>query len=191
MAEIYLFSLVDKENALAGRVYDVVSAGISEVRQDQKLNHHKLERLFKAHDIPKHCWPQKPERLLVPEDVLEFDYILTLELNEDDRNTPYNVWAEDNPDEAGDMRENAKYGRDWKADFKTKILDLSTFCSNEEQRGKPLMDPVQPGSAGKFGVKFSKFEEAFIQIKDAVDQFLLKELGFNVKEMRFLKVEKR
>lgn len=189
MAEIYLFSLVDKENALASRVCDVVSAGISEITAEQKLNPRKLERLFKAHEIPERCWPQKPERLLVPEDVLEFDYILLL--NDADSDAPYAFWAEDNPDEAEDMKDSMKEGEDWRANFKTRVLDLSTFCSDENRRGKSFMDPVQPGQGGKFGVKFSKFEEAFRHIKDAVDRFLLRELRFNVEEMRFVKVESR
>jgi protein-tyrosine-phosphatase len=184
MAEIYLFSLVDKDNALALRVCDVVSAGVSEVTPDQKLHPRKLERLFKANDLLQ-CWPQKPERLLVPEDVVEFDHILLL--NEASPDAPYSVWAEDNPDEAEDMQKSTKEGEDWRANFKTKVLDLSTFCSDESQRGKSFLDPVQPGQGDKFGVKFKKFEQAFAQVKDAVDQFLLRELRFNVEEMCFLK----
>jgi hypothetical protein len=156
---------------------------------DQKLKPQKLDRLFKAHGIPPHCWPQKPERLLVPEDVVEFDYILLL--NGANSDAPYTAWANDNPDEAEEMKDSTKEGEDWRNNFKTKVLDLSSFSADESSRGKSFMDPVQPGPADKFGVKFQKFEEAFTQIKDAVDQFLLKELRFSVEEMRFLKVERK
>jgi len=158
------------------------------VTLEQKMNPKKLERLFKAHGILE-SWPQKPERLLVPEDVVEFEYIILL--NDADKEAPYTVWAEDNPDEAEEMKKSTKEGEDWRANFKTKILDLSTFSSDEARRGKSFMDPVQPGQGSRFGVKFKIFEDAFAQIRDAVDQFLLKELRFSVEEMRFLKVERR
>lgn len=98
MAEVYLFSRVGKSIGLSRRVNDVVSAGVTEVKADQKLNVKKLKRLFRKLDMI-HCWPQELERLLVPEDVIDFSYILIMEdVNPD---TPYHCWADENGEGAG------------------------------------------------------------------------------------------
>ena len=192
MAEVYLATIISKDLTLASRICDVVSAGISPITPDQKLNPKKLERLFKTHDMLK-SWPQKQERRLAPEDVVEFDYILLL--NGADSEAPYAVWAEDNPDEAEEIKAAAGEGEDWRANFKTKILDLSVFTLRtegaEEQSRQSFMDPVQPGQGPKFGVKFQVFEEKFTEIRKAVDGWLAKELRYSVEEMKFMKSEKR
>jgi protein-tyrosine-phosphatase len=186
MAEVYLVSVIDKSLALARRICDVVSAGVSNVTPEQNLNPKKLERLFKQRDIYNY-WPQKGERLLLPEDVIDFNYIFSL--NGADGEAPYRCWSEENPDEAEEMwAKSAEAGKDWKAYFKAKVMDLSTFRRSED-KGKALMDPVQPGG-NIMGVRHSKFEKAFEQIKDAIDRFLLKELKFSVETKRFVKVNR-
>lgn len=187
MAEVYLVSQVEKSLALACQICDVVSAGVARISPDQKLNPRKLERLFKNHGI-LNCWPQKPERLLLPEDAVDFNYILNLDTVDPD--VPYHCWAEDNPDEAEDMKDiAAANGHDWKSNFKSKIDLLGRF-NVEERREIPLLDPVQPsGIRGKFGVPMVEFEKHFDKIKYAIDQFLLQELGFDVEKSRFIKVK--
>jgi hypothetical protein len=185
MAEVYLFSRVEKSIALSRRVNDVVSAGVSKVKPDQKLKPKKLERLFRNHDIVQ-CWPQKPERLLVPEDVIDFSYILTLE--DISRDIPYQYWEDENSDEAEEMRTKAaKQGTDWKANFATRVEHLRTF-DEPGRRDQPLMDPVQPSSSDstRFGVRMAAFEKHFERIKYAVDQFLLTELNFDVESNKFV-----
>lgn len=49
------------------------------------------------------------------------------------------------------------------------------------------MDPVQPGETNLLGVRLAKFEEAFGQVKMAIDQFLLLELRWDVQHRRFVK----
>jgi len=187
MAEVYLISRVEKSLALACQICDVVSAGVARISPDQKLNPRKLERLFKNRGI-LNCWPQKPERLLLPEDAVDFNYILNLDTVDPD--VPYHCWAEDNPDEAKDMKDIAvANGHDWKSNFKSKIDLLGRF-DVEERREIPLLDPVQPsGIRGKFGVPMVEFEKHFDRIKYAIDQFLLQELGFDVEKNRFIKVK--
>jgi hypothetical protein len=68
MAEVCLLSLVDRNLALATRVCDIVSAGVDKITSEHRFNPKKLERLFKSHQVFD-CWTQKPERLLLPEDV--------------------------------------------------------------------------------------------------------------------------
>jgi hypothetical protein len=185
MAEVYLFSRVEKSIALSRRVNDVVSAGVSKVKPDQKLKPKKLERLFRNLDIVQ-CWPQKPERLLVPEDVIDFSYILTLE--DISRDIPYQCWEDENGDEAEEMRTKAaKQGTDWKANFATRVEHLRTF-DEPGRRNQPLMDPVQPSSSdsARFGVRMAAFEKHFERIKYAVDQFLLTELNFDVESNKFV-----
>lgn len=185
MAEVYLFSRVEKNVALSLRVNDVVSAGVAKVRSDQKLNPKKLERLFRKLDIT-HCWPQKQERLLVPEDVIDFSYILTLEDVSPD--IPYQCWEDENSEEAEEMKTKAaKQGTDWKANFATRVEYLRNF-DKPKRRHLPLMDPVQPYSSHsrRFGVRMAAFEEHFERIKYAVDQFLLTELKFDVESNKFL-----
>ena len=183
MAEVYLLSRTEKNLALACKLCDVVSAGVRKTSSDQKLNPMKLERLFKRHDI-SHCWPQKPERLLSPEDAVDFNYVLTLQ--EIDSDIPYACWAADNPDEAKEMKEEAAgEGKDWKSNFKSSVMPLRDF--DKPQRDEPLLDPVPPNKASKFGVRQAEFEKHFDRIKCAVDQFLLRELSFDVETNRFIK----
>jgi hypothetical protein len=140
------------------------------ITSDQKLNHKKLERLFKNHDIVK-FWPQKPERILQPEDAVDFNYILSLDTVDPD--VLYHCWAEDNPGEAREMKEivTAK-GSGWRSNFKLKIEVLGRF-DMAERRKQPLLDPVQPsGVRRKFGVPMIEFGKHFQQIKYAIDQFL-------------------
>jgi hypothetical protein len=185
MAEVYLASLVHKNLALARQLSDVVSAGISEISPEQKLNPRKLKRLFTNHDI-LNSWAQNSERLLLPEDVVDFTYILLL--NNANPEEPYVKWAEENPNEAEAIKTMAKEDQDWKKSFSTKVLDLSAF-GESEKLGRPHLDPVQPGG-GVFGVRMAKFEKAFADIKDSVNGFLLKELKFTVEGMRFLKTNR-
>jgi hypothetical protein len=187
MAEVYLVSLLEKSLALACHVCDVVSAGVERISSDQKLNPRKLERLFKNHGI-LNCWPQKPERLLVPEDAVDFNYILNLDTVDPD--LPYHCWAEENPDEAKEMKDNAAAkGRDWKSNFKSKVDLLGRFDITE-RREQSLLNPVQPsGVRGKFGVHINEFEKHFERIKYAVDKFLLEELRFDVEKNSFAKVK--
>ena len=187
MAEVYLISRVERSLPLAVQVCDVVSAGAEKISSDQKLNPKKLERLFKNHGI-LNCWPQKPERVLLPEDAVDFNYILNLDTV--DPEVPYQCWAEDNPDEAREMRDIAMAkGYDWKSNFKSKIDLLSRF-DVADRRSQPLLDPVQPsGVRGKFGVPMIEFENHFQRIRHAIDQFLLRELGFDVERNRFVKVK--
>lgn len=187
MAEVYLISRVEKSLALACQICDVVSAGVERISPDQKLNPRKLERLFKNHAM-LNCWPQKPERLLIPEDAVDFNYILNLDTVDPD--IPYQCWAEDNPDEAKEMKDLAvANGHHWKSNFKSKIEPLGRF-DVAERREMPMLDPVQPsGVRGKFGVPMVEFEKHFDRIKYAIDQFLLQELGFDVEKNRFTKVK--
>jgi hypothetical protein len=187
MAEVYLISCVGKSLPLACQICDVVSAGVKKITSDQKLNPKKLERLFKNHNI-FNCWPQKPERILLPEDAVDFNYILSLDTVDPD--VPYHCWAEDNPDEAREMKEiAAAKGSDWRSNFKSKIDVLGRF-DMAERRNQPLLDPVQPsGVRGKFGVPMIEFEKHFQRIKYAIDQFLSRELGFDVERNRFTKVK--
>jgi hypothetical protein len=155
------------------------------VRTDQKLNPKKLERLFRNLDIIQ-CWPQKPERLLVPEDVIDFSYILTMENISQD--VPYQCWEDENAEEAEEMRRKAaKQGTDWKANFATRVEHLRHF-DEPKRRDQPLMDPVQPFSSDsrRFGVRMTAFEKHFDRIKYAVDQFLLTELKFDVESNKFM-----
>ncbi len=184
MAEVYLFSRVEKSIALSRKVNDVVSAGVTKVKADQKLNPKKLERLFRNLDIIQ-CWPQKPERLLVPEDVIDFTYILTMENIGPD--IPYQCWEDENSEEAEEMRTKAaKQGTDWKANFATRVEHLRSF-DEPNRKNQPLMDPVQPYSSDsrRFGVRMAAFEKHFDRIKYAVDHFLLTELKFDVESNKF------
>ena len=187
MAEVYLISRVERSLPLACQICDVVSAGAKKITSDQKLNPKKLERLFKNHGI-LNCWPQKPERLLLPEDAVDFNYILNLDTVDPD--VPYHCWADENPDEAKEMKDIATAkGYDWNSNFKSKIDLLGRF-DLAERREQPLLDPVQPsGVRGKFGVPMVEFEKHFERIKYAIDQFLLKELGFDVEKNQFTKAK--
>lgn len=184
MAEVYLASLTGKNLALACRVRDVVSAGVEKIKPDQKLNPRKLERLFKNQDLLP-FWPQKPERLLLPEDVIDFNHILILDSAP--AGAPYRSWEEDNPDEAESMKEKATaQGLDWKANFKCTIEKLRKF-DDAHRQGEPLMDPVRPenGEDNIFGVRMAAFEKHMVRIQKAVDRFLLMELGYDVTRKKF------
>ena len=186
MAEIYLDSLVEKSLELSARLCDVVSAGVTKIIPDQKLQPTKLERLFKTHGI-LHCWPQKPERTLLPEDAVDFTYILTM--NDIDPEIPYQCWADDNPEEAKELKETAEAeGRDWRAEFTGRVERLRHY-GDPTRRDEPLLDPVAPKGSkmSKFGIRIAEFEKLFERIKRCVDQFLLKELGFDVENNRFTK----
>ncbi len=186
MAEVYLCSVLEKSLELSSRLNDVVSAGVTKVTPDQKLQPTKLERLFKTNKI-LHCWPQKPERLLLPEDALDFDYILTL--NAIDPGIPYQCWADDNPDEAQDLKEKAEAeSRDWRAEFEGKV-ELLRHYGDPTRRDEPLLDPIAPKGSkmSKFGIRIAEFEKLFERIRRCVDQFLLKELAFDVETNHFIK----
>ncbi|KAL9621268.1 MAG: hypothetical protein Q9160_004289 [Pyrenula sp. 1 TL-2023] len=204
IAEVYLASLVSRSLALANKIYDVVSAGISPLTPSDRFNPKKLHRLFKAHNL-LNSWPQLPERVLLPEDVVDFDFVLLM--NGAEGEALYRCWGEENEEEWREMVENARgdggRGGDWRSNFKTKVLDLGAFRPGSrpprpqiaaDQQGKnpkegPLMDPVQPDqqstATAAFGVRQARFEEHFDEVKEAVDGFLSVELGFEVERMAF------
>ncbi|KAL9115515.1 MAG: hypothetical protein Q9227_000836 [Pyrenula ochraceoflavens] len=203
MAQVYLDSLITKSLALANKACDNVSAGICPRAATDRFNPKKLERLFKNHDILS-CWPKKPQRVLLPEDVMDFNFILLL--NGATEQSPFDVWIDENPDEARDMQEQAqREGRDWKRNFKTKIWELGVYLNPSTTSGAadvtsgctdgvvrvplPLMDPVQPSEESAFGVRLAKFEKHFQDIKKAVNGFLLAELSFDVESMEFVRKE--
>lgn len=151
---------------------------------------------------------QGTERVLLPEDAVDFNYVLLM--NGAKGEALYRCWAEDNPEEKREMVEKAEsQGKDWKDNFKTRVFDLGDFrqgassdpfCESSGDKGKgkdaevrqvkrPLMDPVQPGEESPFGVRQGKFEAHFREVKEAVDRFLLVELGFRAGGMEFVKRE--
>jgi hypothetical protein len=71
----------------------------------------------------------------------------------------------------------------WKQNFKSKIIDLSRFCLSPCQKAIRLIDPDQPGEKT---VRQMRFEEAYKQVKKAIDQFLLLELRWSVRQRKFV-----
>jgi hypothetical protein len=53
-----------------------------------------------------------------------------------------------------------------------------------DEKATTLIDPVQPGEKNMLGVRHAKFEEAYRQVKTAIDQFVLLELRWDVQQRR-------
>jgi hypothetical protein len=203
MAEVYLLSLIGTNLALSCLIFDVVSVGIHPLQSNRKYNPKKLERLFKDNNISQY-WPRKGERTLVAEDIEQFQYVLLLDGA--DQDAPYQAWAEENPEEADNFKRAAKAGTEdskgdekdhqhsaatdnpnaWKKFFKAKVLGLSTYSHVEgSEPTTALLDPIQPNQTNTFGVRYERFEKAFEQVKAAINNFLLREFGFNTEDMVF------
>jgi hypothetical protein len=117
---------------------------------------------------------------------VDFNYILTVD--NADHEAPYLSWADENPEEYEDLK--AKRSNDneaWKQNFKSNIIELNTYCVAADQKATALMDPVQPGEKNVLGVRHAKFEEAYGQVKMAIDQFVLVELRWNVQQRKPVK----
>lgn len=59
-----------------------------------------------------------------------------------------------------------------------------------DQIATVLIDPVQPGEKNVLGVRHAKFEEAYEQVKMAIDRFVLVELRWNVQQRKPVKIGK-
>lgn len=117
----------------------------------------------------------------------DFNYILTIDSA--DHSLPYVCWADENPEEYSDLKANCPVTHPdlWKSNFKSKIIELYRYVPREPGQAKVLMDPVQPGEKNVLGIKYAKFEEAYTQVKTAVDRFLLVELRYSVEERKFIR----
>jgi hypothetical protein len=212
MAETYLLSLIDAHIALARHVFDVVSAGVHPLAASQRhINPKKLERLFQNNNL-LHCWPNKSERILVAEDLVEFQFIFLLDGA--DPEAPWTAWAHENRDEYENFKQRAvkeKEERDsneaashpasptfndddaWKQFFQTRVIRLDDYF-NDKKNGKSdgrssppaLADPVQENSEtlNTFGIRYREFEKTFLHVKSAIDEMLRQEFGFDVNDGR-------